>query len=278
MAMDKRWRAWVDENIKRNCSMEDILRSLLAQKFLLEDIKKAMGSHFPASSPQLGDKALKPDYQALTRIRITELEGKDGVRRVDTPKVQLYGVDNFMSIEECDGLVEIINQHLRPSRLVASDSDKLYRTSSTCDLSLLKNPVVEALDRKIAAMVGINASYSEGIQAQKYLVGQEFKPHTDYFKEGSGYAEAMGQLGNRTWTFMVYLNNTPAGGGTRFPNVDFTFMPKKGSAVAWNNLLADGAPNRDTLHWGMPVEEGEKIIITKWFRERGMGNMFAAAA
>lgn len=28
-----------------------------------------------------------------------------------------------------------------------------------------------------------------------------------------------------------------------------------------------------TLHHGMLVEEGKKVIITKWFREKGYGNM-----
>jgi prolyl 4-hydroxylase len=37
--------------------------------------------------------------------------------------------------------------------------------------------------------------------------------------------------------------------------------------LIWNNLLPDGSPNYDTLHEGMRVTEGQKYIITKWFRE-----------
>jgi prolyl 4-hydroxylase len=44
--------------------------------------------------------------------------------------------------------------------------------------------------------------------------------------------------------------------------------------VIWNNLRPDGTVNPDTLHAGMPVLAGHKIIITKWFRERGSGPMF----
>jgi prolyl 4-hydroxylase len=39
-------------------------------------------------------------------------------------------------------------------------------------------------------------------------------------------------------------------------------------------LHADGSLNPLTLHSGEPVLSGHKIIITKWFRERGRGPMF----
>ncbi len=72
---------------------------------------------------------------------------------------------------------------------------------------------------------------------------------------------------------MVYLNDVEAGGETRFFAIDHAFGPVKGTAVIWNNLHADGTVNPDTLHAGMPVLAGHKIIITKWFRERGLGPM-----
>ncbi len=32
-------------------------------------------------------------------------------------------------------------------------------------------------------------------------------------------------------------------------------------------MKLDGAPNEATIHEGMPVVEGTKYIVTKWFRE-----------
>jgi prolyl 4-hydroxylase len=72
---------------------------------------------------------------------------------------------------------------------------------------------------------------------------------------------------------MVYLNDDMEGGATRFAVISRAFQPRKGQALIWNNLHPDGTPNRDTLHSGMPVARGHKIIITKWFRERGAGPM-----
>ena len=73
---------------------------------------------------------------------------------------------------------------------------------------------------------------------------------------------------------MIYLNSTKQGGETKFNRVKnkegdiLSFKPKQGYAVTWNNLNPDGTPNQYALHQGCAVESGEKIIITKWFRER----------
>lgn len=110
---------------------------------------------------------------------------------------------------------------------------------------------------------------------QSYQVGQELKAHHDYFALDSAvYPKVAGKAGQRTWTFVVYLNDVVKGGGTHFFYLDHTFYPKQGMAALWNNISSDGVVNRYTLHAGLPVEEGEKFIITKWFREHGFGPMF----
>ena len=65
---------------------------------------------------------------------------------------------------------------------------------------------------------------------------------------------------------MVYLNAVERGGETCFKRLGRCFTPVKGMALAWNNLLADGTPNPFTLHQSMPVLEGNKWVIAKWFR------------
>jgi prolyl 4-hydroxylase len=75
---------------------------------------------------------------------------------------------------------------------------------------------------------------------------------------------------------MIYLNDVEEGGGTRFRRLEKTIMPEKGKAVVWNNLNSDGSVNPYTIHHGMKVRAGVKYVITKWFRERGWGDMFPA--
>ncbi|HUQ75462.1 MAG TPA: 2OG-Fe(II) oxygenase, partial [Burkholderiales bacterium] len=114
--------------------------------------------------------------------------------------------------------------------------------------------------------MGIDPSLAEPSQGQYYETTQEFKPHTDYFEHYELEKHSTPTQGQRTWTFMIYLNDVEQGGETAFVNVGLAIPPKTGMAVIWNNLKADGTPNYDTLHHGTPVKAGYKAIITKWFR------------
>jgi len=274
--LDESWTAWLRENIGRGCNPEELLGILLTNAFEIGSIRNAMGTHYPAQSPlALAAENRKPDPVDLATIanpRITLPQS--GAKRFESDRLQLYTLEAFLSHIECDALVAVINRYLRPSTVTIESSDKAYRTSRTSDLSLLNSDVVARIDEKIARAVGIHPSYSEGIQAQRYEAGGQFKQHTDYFEPGTAeYRQHAGARGNRTWTFMVYLNDVEAGGATRFLAIDQAFLPVKGTALAWNNLSADGTVNPDTLHAGAPVTAGHKIIITKWFRERGAGMM-----
>jgi ribosomal protein L16 Arg81 hydroxylase len=277
--MPKDWLDWIDENCTRGCDPKGMIDILKENGFPIDAIKQAMGARFPSSYnntdflPAGASSIEKSDYEAIATIPAARLQWMRGFNQIATEKLQLYTLDHFLSDEECDALIHIINTNLRPSTVTTYIEG--FRTSYSSDLAPLKLPLVEAIDKKISNALGIQLSYSEGIQAQKYSVGQEFKPHTDYFEPHTKeYEEHASKRGNRTWTFMIYLNRTPKGGGTRFTHIDKTFYPQKGTAVIWNSLHRDGRVNVDTMHWGMPIEEGEKYIITKWFRERSDGPMF----
>jgi prolyl 4-hydroxylase len=197
------------------------------------------------------------------------------LRKLATDRVQIYALDDFLSPAECTRLVALCSHHLRPSTLAYASTDSAFRTSTTADLCHLKSPVATGIDDKICRTLGIRPSYSEGIQAQRYDVGQQFKTHNDFFEPNTNvYQKFAGVRGNRTWTFMVYLNDGMEGGATRFPLIDQVVHPRLGMALLWNNLKEDGSPNRDTEHCGEPVTRGHKVIITKWFRVFGDGPLF----
>ncbi len=270
--LDDPWKSWLEENLERRCDPTELVSILLQNHFSMDSIRESMGEAFPADAELLERAEL--DYRAISETALTRDVGNPKLRKIHTHKLQLYVLDDFVSHAECKAMVEIIDQSLRPST-TTSDDDAHFRTSRTSDLSLLHNPLVTEIDLRIARKLGIRVEYSEGIQAQRYDVGQEFKAHTDYFEYGTTeYAEHTAFQGNRTWTFMVYLNEDMDGGATKFPAIDREFRPCEGQAVVWNSLYPNGAPNPDTLHSGTPVTRGHKIIITKWFRERGVGPMF----
>jgi prolyl 4-hydroxylase len=105
------------------------------------------------------------------------------------------------------------------------------------------------------------------MQGQRYLAGQQFKHHYDYFTLTEGYwQQERRRGGQRSWTAMVFLNEPEAGGATDFPALGVALQPEAGAVAVWNNMARDGQPNPNTLHAGMPVERGEKYVITQWFR------------
>jgi prolyl 4-hydroxylase len=277
--LDQSWKAWVEENSDRQCDPQELLGSLIKQGFSLDSIADAMGNKFPGGAGALAEALCgnvdEPDFGAISKPPLVRNKSGLKLQKVDTDKLQLYTLDDFMTAQQCDEVVALIGEHLRPSTVTLPGTDRYFRTSSTCDLSLIRSRIVAELDQRISETLGIRLPYSEGIQAQRYNVGEEFKAHTDFFEPATDeYLEHATTHGNRTWTFMVYLNEGMEGGGTRFAAIGRTFQPRKGRALIWNNLYPDGAPNYDTLHSGMPVLRGHKIIITKWFREKGTGSMF----
>jgi prolyl 4-hydroxylase len=193
------------------------------------------------------------------------------VQRVPSPKLELFIVRNFLAPELCDELIERIDAQRRPSEITDDVGIERFRTSETCDLDW-HDPVVAAVDAKIAELLGLALEASEPLQGQRYAPGQEFKPHTDTFEPGgAAYYEHCAETGQRTWTAMIYLNQPEDGGATRFKLIGKTIQPEPGKLLAWNNLLPDGSPNPATLHQGMRVRRGTKYILTKWFRERAAG-------
>lgn len=190
-----------------------------------------------------------------------------GVQRVPTPKLELFIKRDFLSADLCAALIALIDADLRPSEVADWNEDDAFRTSQTCDLTI-DQPAVQELERKLAAISGIDPLHGEPVQGQRYAVGQEFKSHTDWFDPGGADWEKYCSIsGQRTWTLMVYLNEVEAGGATRFKVIGKSVHPETGKLLAWNNRKPDGSGNVQTLHHGMKVRKGTKYVITKWYRE-----------
>ena len=279
--MNQSWRDWIKENIDRNCTPMSIYDVLRKSGFGLGAIRMGMKDYAPkvltTDSEGRDASGRTRRYDTLADCAVTRCEA-DGLEPFKHDKLQIYTWRNFMSDEECDKMVALTNSNLRKSTITtpknAAGYDDSFRTSETCFLDQVKDDFVSEIDTRIARGLGISTKWSEPIQAQKYSVGQEFKAHTDYFEPGSDeYSRFCSQMGQRTWTFMIYLNEGCEGGHTKFKHLNNAFAPTKGMAVIWNSMTRKGDPNPYSLHHGMKVQDGEKFVITKWFRDKGPGPM-----
>jgi prolyl 4-hydroxylase len=221
-------------------------------------------------------KAKMGDPGALYRMQIGAYV-KDRLQRTPNSfKIPAQGLDifvvrEFLTRPECTRVIELIDKDRVPSGLLAPTADPEFRTSESCNLRL-EDPINQLVEGKINALTGIEPSHGETIQGQRYAVGQQFKPHHDFFYPSEPYwPEQERQGGQRTWTAMIFLNEPEAGGQTFFPKANVRVTPRAGNLLVWNNLDEYGEPNLQSLHTGCPVEAGIKYVITKWYRERPWG-------
>lgn len=270
---DESWKAWISTNVASGHDKNGIFKILLDEGYDYRAIKREMNYEpdLPAFMIPNPHKQSRQNQQTQAArgnvgrpIEDKELYLPNSVR-IAKDKVDMYLVKGFLNEQECNKLVKLIQSRLTPSTLTGEEADKAFRTSSTCCLGVLEDPFIQEIDTRICQFLGIDPAYGEVIQGQHYEIGQEFKPHTDYFEE-TDMASFGGELGQRTFTFMIYLNDVEEGGETVFPNLSESFKPEIGSAVIWNSLDPKGVPNYNTLHHAMPVVKGSKTIITKWFR------------
>ena len=174
---------------------------------------------------------------------------------------------DFLSQEECTLLVEMIEKNNQRSAVVGTGTDTTtiseYRTSHTSNLP--DTALVVKIKEKIAETLGYPIDKGEPLQGQVYSPGQYFKPHTDYF-EDDAYDKHCLSSGNRTHTFMIYLNEVEEGGETNFSALGESVKPVTGMALSWPNMI-DGQVSSDYIHEGSEVVKGKKYIITSWWRE-----------
>jgi len=182
--------------------------------------------------------------------------------------LDIYIVRDFLDTRDCSELVALIDANNEPSKLLSYNGDVEFRTSYSCNVDP-NDPTVLRVEGKLASLLGIDPVHGETIQGQRYQVGQQFKPHYDFFHKGEPYWDEMMRTGGqRTWTAMVFLNDVEGGGETNFTEAAAKVTPRRGNLLCWNNMNAIGEPNSYAMHQGMPVTAGTKYIITKWFRER----------
>ena len=213
-----------------------------------------------------------PSGRAEIGARVRErLLATHGVARIPKETLEAFVVPHFLTPDECDGLMRLIDADRAPSGLLSPSADPEFRTSESCNLSPA-HPLVASFERRVNELMGIEPAFAETAQGQRYAVGQQFKAHHDFFYTDQPYWEKQKLIGGqRTWTAMAFLNKPEAGGQTMFPKAGLRITPAAGHLLIWNNLDTAGEPNPYSLHQGLPVEGGVKYVITKWYRERLWG-------
>lgn len=123
----------------------------------------------------------------------------------------------------------------------------------------LENPAIHALNRRLAAASGTAVEQGEPLQLLRYRPGGEYRPHLDAIP---GFAN------QRAMTMLVWLNDGYRGGETHFPAPGLKLKGRAGDAILFRNTGPGGGPDPAARHSGLPVIAGEKLIASRWIRER----------
>ena len=201
-------------------------------------------------------------------------------------------ISNFLTREEAADIVAAAAPELHPSLVVRRRPERDVRrddsrqpsvdaapaavpgersegrTSWNCRVSSTHAAVRGAIQRA-SYLCGLLPSHVEPAQVVRYLPGQLYRPHHDYFDPaGANFAAKTASGGQRAVTVLAYLVQPESGGKTSFPKLSLGFDPKVGDALCWWNVNDAGKEDPATLHAGEPVLQGEKWALNLWFREK----------
>lgn len=214
--------------------------------------------------------------------------------------VRVYLFNDFMSEEECDGLKRVHDKHIKDMAthplLCFSSIGTLRKHLDDVNSTLKVSPndfvegtrcVNASFSRKLGKWLSGNWSYSTAFypgesrfssifadrvqqamgldpqnggkfQITSYPRGKAYKAHTDCVLEGQDQRD-------RVATVLVYLDDVPDGGETKFPELDIWVKPRKGRALVWNNMSPEGICEPHSLHVASKVNKGSKYILIRWY-------------
>ena len=186
---------------------------------------------------------------------------------------RIHAIEKFAPPAACDWLIAQAKGRLSRATIydkaTGGTTEDYRRTNSQCDLDIETSGVLTFVLR---ARIGvITRRHDQAMEVPKvlhYTPGETFAEHFDYLDPTEpAYAAELAQRGQRTDTFLLYLNDDFTGGETSFPRIQLSHIGAKGDALLFSNVDAAGMPDRDTMHAGLPPKSGEKWLFSQWIRE-----------
>jgi prolyl 4-hydroxylase len=177
--------------------------------------------------------------------------------------IKLTSIQNFISANDCDHLIELANGKFDRSSVVDGENIiyKSTRTSHTYSIPKGYDDTVKRIERLVSRTVNKPIDCIEQLQVVKYSPGQEFAKHHDWFSPE--YRKINGNK-QRQYTIFVYLNDVQNGGTTYFPDLNMSFQPIRGNALFWENCKTHNICHTSSLHQGNPPLNETKYGLNIW--------------
>lgn len=224
-------------------------------------------------------QALKDSGTPLYSVQVHSRPSLEPLTAVDAAQDKslppwVITMENFLTDAECENLIALgyKYKYKRSEDVGRQKFDGTFdsvksesRTSENAWCSdregCRSEEVPKRVFERMAKVMGIPPENSEDLQILKYEVGQFYRTHHDYIPHQKDR-----QCGPRILTFFLYLSDVEEGGGTNFPRLNVTVMPKKGRALLWPSVLDSDPTAKDHRmdHQALPVEVGTKFAANGW--------------
>lgn len=194
----------------------------------------------------------------------------------------LITLDNFLSVEEANDLIELGNTHgyevitfeqTGQTDMMGVEVDSITSRQCTGQKSWCTyteecrtDTLVQEIQNRIAKVTGIPVVNSEHLEIIKYEVGQHYRKHNDYI-----LSERDGRAGSRVLSFFIYLSDDDdaedgGGGNLNFPILNQKIRPQKGTAVLWPTVRSSNPTDVDlrTDYEIEDVKRGTVYGVATW--------------
>lgn len=200
----------------------------------------------------------------------------------------VYAVENFLTVDECDDLIEMAAGKLSPAETIDQESgssvantpSRNNRQYQPSKWEIVQNKLLARVAHRMHRLARVPQSHSEGMQIGRYKEGEFYKSHYD----ASDHVA-------RVATVLVFLEEPEEGGETIFSKAQlcrdelfepccfnlekmvefgggFWAEPQKGLALLFYNMNLNHELNRLGAHGSCPVLQGEKWVLQQWFRDQ----------
>ncbi|GBF94788.1 prolyl 4-hydroxylase-like [Raphidocelis subcapitata] len=252
-----------------------------------------------AAAPTGDERFIGWSGETYRPVNPLEKEAKDHSRRwIETIswRPRAYIFHNFLSQNEADYVVKLVEKKVTRSHVVdvktgVNKMDEI-RTSWGGAIDRGVDPVISAIENRIAEWTHLPPENQEPIQVLRYNDGQKYDAHWDWFDDP---VHTPGNTtDNRAATVLMYLGEVEEGGETALPiavpldaarqgrikphlskcgaNGTLAVVPRKGDALLFWDMLPDGKTIcRRSLHASCPTLKGTKWTATKWIHNKPYG-------
>jgi prolyl 4-hydroxylase len=177
-----------------------------------------------------------------------------------SPYVALF--HDALSRAECLHIASVANPLLEPGVVVDPATRRAIAHPIRSSFNATIGPAQEtlpivAVNRRLASITRTKLSAGEPLQVLRYAPDQQYKLHSDALP---------GEVNQRCFTAISYLNDGFAGGETDFPSLALRITPKAGDILIFRNTTSAGVADPRSRHSGLPVRSGVKWVATRWIR------------